>query len=350
MRSIAVVGSVAALLLGLTAPGLAQDAAPQGSAAQDCAPAGGMEFVCGQGRAEDLYHIPGTDWVLSSWLDGGIAAVDINTRRTVMLYPTQGAAEQLDRTRFAGCPGPADAEQKARFIGVGIGLRPGADGVHTLYLAHFGWKRGVDVFDLDVRGEAPRATWIGCVIAPDEVGVDGIVPIEDEGFIITNWVRPGPNVRAEIDVMRQGQVNGQLWQWKPAEGWSILPGSESSGPNGIEISPDGRHVYFAAWGGKRIVRLSRGEPVTSVDFVTVDFRPDNLRWSPEGKLLVAGQVDNDGGTRLIEVDPDTLAVTPLLALDDTELFAMGTGAIRVGDSYWIGSARSDRIAIVPAGR
>jgi hypothetical protein len=36
--------------------------------------------------------------------------------------------------------------------------------------------------------------------------------------------------------MAAGEKNGELWEWHPRIGWTIVPGSEASGANGIEIS------------------------------------------------------------------------------------------------------------------
>ena len=40
--------------------------------------------------------------------------------------------------------------------------------------------------------------------------------------------------------LQKAERNGELWEWHTASGWQKVPGSESSGANGIEISPDGR--------------------------------------------------------------------------------------------------------------
>jgi hypothetical protein len=324
-------------------------AAPSHAAgpAAGCDPQGATEYVCGQRRAEDLIRIPGTDWVLGSWLSGGVVAISTRDRSTTVLYPDPQAVERHDKATYGDCPGPPDDTQKGRFSTAGIALRTGKNGVHTFYAVHYGWERGVDVFELDARGARPVATWVGCVTAPKGVGVDGLVPLENGGFMITNWVNTGVDFKAELARMKTGEVNGQLWSWYPSSGWAKVPGSESSGPNGIELSPDGKWIYFNAWGAMQFVRLSRGLAVSKRDIVQLDFRADNIRWGPDGNLILAGQAADENGTRVVRLDPGTLKVTELVTLPNSPSFGFGTGAIQVGNTLWIGSAVSDRIAIVP---
>ena len=85
------------------------------------------------------------------------------------------------------------------------------------------------------------------------------------------------------------------------------------------------------------------------DTIPLDFRPDNMRWAPDGSLLVAGQ----GGsgqtqtTRIVKINPETLRVTDVETRPNTLEFSGGTVAIQVGRELWIGSYRGDRLAIVP---
>jgi hypothetical protein len=251
---------------------------------------------------------------------------------------------------YNGCPGVPDAQQKAVYLTAGIALRPGKDGRHTFYATHFGWQRGVDVFELDARGKTPSVTLIGCVLVPDGVGVDGLVPLADGGFIITNWLKPGADFHAELEKMKTGAVNGQLWEWHPAKGWSKVPGSETSGANGVELSKDGKALYVNAWGAQYFFRLSRGTAAPKRDQIPLDFRPDNMRWAPDGTLLVAGQTASGDGTRVVKIDPATLKVTDLIRYHDTKVYGSGTVAIQVGNEYWLGSAASDRVAIFPVSK
>jgi sugar lactone lactonase YvrE len=86
--------------------------------------------------------------------------------------------------------------------------------------------------------------------------------------------------------MMAGENNGEVWEWHTSTGWKIVPGSESAGPNGLEISKDGRWLYIGGWGSQSFIRLSRGQTPIKKDSVSVGFRVDNLRWAPDGALVV----------------------------------------------------------------
>jgi hypothetical protein len=89
--------------------------------------------------------------------------------------------------------------------------------------------------------------------------------------------------------------------------------------------------------------------------VKLDFMPDNLRWAPDGRLLVAGQRASTGaaadcgptpcpaGWVVLKVDPQTLA-TQEIASDDGKSPLQGTSAaLQVGNEVWLGTFRGDRI-------
>lgn len=339
--------------LAAQAPATQAPAAPATPA--DCSPDPGISYICGQKRAEDLIQVPRTHWILASWLDGGLVAIDAKDRSTTLLYPSPSVREQFDAQTYAGCPGAPNAEQQARFSVAGIALQPRKDGTYTFYAVHYGWERGLDVFQLDARGKTPFVTWIGCVLVPEALGLDGVVPLPDGGVIGTNWTPRGAASREMGARMREGAINGELWEWHPGKPWSKLPGSESSGPNGIEISRDGKWLYVCAWGNQTFFRLSRtGYPVERLTTAHLGFRPDNVRWAPDGMLIVAGQMETTpaaghavNGTRVVKIHPRTLAVTELVNVADTPKFFRGTGAYQVGNEIWVGSSRADRIAIYP---
>jgi sugar lactone lactonase YvrE len=145
-----------------------------------------------------------------------------------------------------------------------------------------------------------------------------------------------------------GENNGEVWEWHTSTGWKIVPGSESAGPNGLEISKDGKWLYIGGWGSQSFIRLSRGQTPVRKDSVSVGFRVDNIRWAPDA-LLAAGQ----GGAApsqtsdVVKVNPATLKFQELVHHPNIEGFGVSTVAIQVAKELWLGSVRGDRIAIFP---
>ena len=72
-------------------------------------------------------------------------------------------------------------------------------------------------------------------------------------------------------------------------GFLELTESELSGGNGIAVSADGERIFATGWGGRNLIRISRESDRVRRDEIELDFMPDNLRWAPDGSLLLAGQ-------------------------------------------------------------
>ncbi len=334
-------------LLALTATlALPQIAAAQ--TATTCAPAGNIQFVCGQESPEDLVYLPGTEWMLASSYggNGGIRLINVRDKTSSTLYPSAAAKDQLDKKTYDTCPGAPDADDKAKFTTHGLALRVGRNSTHTLYAVHHGKRESIEVFQVDTKAKTPGVTWVGCAIAPDPIGLNSVVPLPEDGFIATNFLERGANANAARTKMMAGDVNGELWEWHTGKGWVKVPGSDASGANGIEVSKDGKWLYVAAWGSQSFFRMSRGQTPVKRDSIALGFRVDNIRFAPDGSILAAGQGQQT--SNVVKIDPNTLKVTELINQPNTQTFASGTVAIPVGNELWVGSFRGDRIAIFPA--
>ena len=332
----------ALMCVAITAAVAAQQAPPP----PPCTAAGDVQFVCGQQAPEDLVVVPGSQWVVAGAYagTGGVNLIRVSDRTSIRAYPATAAAETFDAKTYKNCPGPPDAATKAKYQTHGLSLREGRNGVHTLYVVLHGGRESVEVFTLDTRPQTPTLTWIGCAVAPDPIGLNSVRWLDDGGFIATNFLpRGNPGGMAAL---QKAERNGELWEWHTASGWQKVPGSETSGANGIEISPDGGTLYVAAWGSQSFYRLPRGGKEPKRDEVPLGFRVDNIRWAADGTLLAAGQGATE--TIVVKIDPKTLKVTELLRRGPVGGFGAGTVAVEVGKTLWIGSFRGDRLAIFPA--
>jgi len=215
-------------------------------------------------------------------------------------------------------------------------------------VAHPPTREAIEVFSLDAKTKPPTLTWIGCAIAPDPIGLNSVLPLPDGGFIGTDFLERGANSAAARTKMSAGEKNGSLWEWHTGKGWKIIPGTETSGANGLELSKDGKTLFVNAWGSQSFYRLTLGQ--TKQDTVQLGFRADNVRWSKDGSLLVVGQggTGQTQTTNIVKIDPKTLKVTEVLTKPNTTEFGAGTVAVEVGKDLWVGSYRGDRLLIVPA--
>ena len=317
-----------------------------GPSAAACDPDGAVQFLCGPVSPEDLAVVPQSPWVIVSSMedDGHLYLADTRDYTSTMLFPTETSRPRHDTVTYGSCPGPA----QGRFRPHGLSLRPGSDSTHTLYVVRHGAREAIEVFEVDAGGASPTLTWVGCVVAPESVGLNSVVALPDGGFAVTNFQLTA----------------GELWEWQPAAGWAKVPDSDTVGPNGLEVSADGRWFYIGGWGTKSLIRLSRGQTPVQTDTVDVGFHIDNVRWAPDGSLFAAGHVGRtpnaifeclgqgqcDGVTsRVARVDPHELTAQEILRYPSNDLVILGTVAIQVGEEIWVGGVGGgDRIARFPA--
>ena len=301
-------------------------------AAEVCDPDGEVKFVCGTTNPEDLYQIPDTPWVIASGrvsdVEGPIYAVNIRDYSTRVIFPEGASGPEHDTVTYRDCPGP----NTSSFQPHGLTLRPGDGGMHTLYVVGHGEREAIEVFSLDVRGSVPSLKWIGCILAPEGTRrINSITALPDGSIAATNFDTAG----------------GELWEWHPATGWTEVPGSQMPGPNGLVSSVDGQWLYIGGWSDQALVRLSRGQTPPQIDSAAVGFNVDNVRWAPDGNIMVAGHVTRCDDSspcelavaRVAKVNPNTLEVQQLVDYKGNDFFKLGTVAIEVGDEIWVGGIR-----------
>ena len=344
---------------------LAPRAQAQTPAPANCGPAGGLRFVCGQSGPEDLVAVPGSAWLVASGYgpEGGVNLIDTKASSSRRLFPDPGVADRLDRATYDSCPGPVPAADLKRFWTHGLYLKAGQNRIHTLYVVHHGSREAIEVFEFDARNERPSLTWIGCAVAPGNIGLNSVIALPEGGFAATNFEPRGSLGGNLSEKLLSGQNNGEVWEWHTKTGWAKVPGSDTAGANGIELSPDGRWFYVSQWGNRSFMRLSRGATPVKRDQISLGFRVDNVRWAPDGTLLVAGQGGSDTAlfgrgqqdkpevpTSVIgKVDPATMTYRQLISVPTSDIVSPATVAIQIGNEFWTGTFRGDRLVIYPVG-
>jgi len=352
-----------ALLIGL-AIGAAPQAAAQAQTASNCAPAGAVRFICNAIDVEDWAPIPDTHWVIGSDLapagrQGYLQLFDTRTDTVSKVLPDE-IAIRPDKQTYPDCPGPVDMKV---FGPHGLDLTRGGGQHPTLYVINHGGRESVEVFATDLTGAKPKFSWTGCIVVPHGFWPDGVASFADGGIVVTSlWDPTDPH---RIDKLSKGEPVGGLDTWYPGKGWSVVPGSAGlSGPNGVLASADGHEVYVAVWSGHAVARISRGRGTPRVAMVRTGFLTDNLRWSPNRRMIFVGG-QNDTVKDVVScfessavncpvpfkvdiMQPRTLKLTPVVKSGVYGEMGAGTGAIEVDHHIWVSSFRADRIAIFPS--
>lgn len=341
------------LLLGVVFAVLAMgNGTPRAAESGTCAPEGDLHFICGPNAVEDMQLIPGTDWIVGSGMaegntPGKLHLINAETKVWSVLYPSAVAKSELDKTDYFKCPGPADP---SKFGAHGIALKQTGPKSFQLLSVNHGGRESIEVFNLDTSGTKPSITWIGCVIIPAGTFVNSVAFLPKEGFVYTKFY--DTTAKNGIASVFDGHPTGGLYEWHTQEGITEVPGTGVAGANGVAVSKDGKWYFVDAWGAQQVVRFSRGAGKRQKDVVDVGFSPDNVRWAPDGTLLIAGQngtpgpkggIPNFKGWTVIKMNPETLKYTKVASGAPDSIFQGVSNAIEVGHTLWLGIYRGDRV-------
>lgn len=331
--------------------------AAQAGATADCAPQGGLSYLCGPRGAEDMARIEGTPWLVATGLaegtvPGQLHLVHVADRSWEPVVLGRNLRITPDVRRFPDCTTPPDP---AVFSAHGLSVRSTGSGRHALLVVNHGGREAIEFYEISSRGQRPSLSWIGCVRMPPDVSVNSVARLPDGGFVATQFYAPS---QGGMGAILRGQLTGGVLEWHPGGAVQVLAGTSLVGANGIEMRHRGKVLYVAAWGARQLVRFDRRGASLVKTSIPLDFAPDNLRWMHDGQLLVAGQrfsVPASGplkldGWQVSRVDPESLAVTPLFT-GGAELSLQGVSvAIEAEGQLWVGPFRGDRIASLPLPR
>ncbi|TFZ02868.1 hypothetical protein EZ313_16665 [Ramlibacter henchirensis] len=323
----------------------------------DCKDEGHLGYICSLNNPEDLIQVEGSSWVITSnmgdktWSGGGFYLVSTRDKSVRPLKPDLSGAKAAI---YKDCPGPPEANKLQSH---GLSVRNEGNGKHVVYSVNHGGRRSVEIYDLDVTGE-PKLTWKGCAVAPAPLFFNSVAHLPNEGFVAT--VLANAEDPKAVERAIEGLPSGFVLEWSPAAGWTTVPGSELPGNNGIVASRDGKTLYVAGYTSQTVNKISRGRVPYSKQAVRIGFLVDNLRWTPDGKILAVGHVTQFSKiqecirsdavcpvtTGVAVVDPETMKAETLVVQPNTKNFGGGTSAIVVGEELWIGAFRAQRIGTI----
>ena len=344
--------SVNALLLAV-ALGFAAWVSPA-AAAEDCTPSGSLHFVCGPSAAEDIVRVAGTRWLIASGLaegkePGRLHLIDSAQKQWEVFFPSALVRFAPDTKTYPDCAAPPE---NTVFSAHGLAIHASGAGLQRLLVVNHG-REAIEFFDIATGADKPQLTWIGCVKMPSDVYLNSVAPLPDGGFVATQFYTPS---KGGMNAILTGALTGGVLAWHPGKAVKAIPGTDLCGANGIETSHRGRVLYVNAWGSHDIVRFDMRGAAFKKDLVHVDFAPDNLRWSADGKqLLVAGQKFKTGGPDPLamdgwstaRLDPATLKVTPIFSTDAQGPMQGVSVALEVDGQLWVGPFRGDRVGYLP---
>jgi hypothetical protein len=325
----------------------------------DCAASGGLNFICGMDKPEDLKPLPGTRWLITSGFSpgSGLKLVDMRRKRMSVWFRADAAQINRDQARYPDCATPPD---RAMFNARGLSLRLTGKASATLHVVNHGGREAIEVFDIALGKREPQLTWRGCLHLPEGHVGNAVATYSDGTVLVSILTRPGTS----ITDFERGKATGGIMQRGPGErAFSLIPGSELPGNNGLETARDDRGFYTIAFGLRAVALFERGRAGPRAIIKAPGFMPDNIAWQ-DGRLIAAGMVADEpacGGTRQIvngvadgmkcprgyrvaAFDPATQRWAPLAQGSRNPAFNGVSSAAITGDILWLGSYQADRLA------
>ena len=366
-RTLGALLTLSSFLACSSAPLASDPAATAGAAlaeatAEDCTPDGPARPVCGFTNPEDMVVLPGDEALLigeygtnAEEHSGGLVLFELATEQRTMLWSGGDGPD----TATAGWGDPSCTSAPiAGFNSHGIDLVRRDDGALALLAVQHGSREAVELFEVSGSGIDWQVEWRGCVPSPEDASLNEVAGLPDGGFYTTKMASLAG--AENLDAGFPTEPTGRAFHWRPGEGFRDIPGTAGIMPNGIVTSPDGRFVYMNASGESSIrkVEVATGRELGRAEVMT----PDNVTWSPDGRLLVASLRGLDPELfasctlrtagycpipfAIVAVDPETM--TPLGEVYESPGRPMGAGTVglQVGRELFVGSFKADRIVRV----
>ena len=341
--------------LGLLALVFAAGWAGHAAVSDGCMPEAGFSFICGPASVEDLVQIPGTHWIVGSGMSenrrpGMLHLINAENKTWEILYPGANPKNEQDTQTFPSCAGAPDA---GTFGAHGIAIRKDSNNISTLLAVNHG-REAIEVFRLDAGRSKPVIRWVGCVPLDEHTSANSVAFLPGGGFVYTKFYDPKTG---GFGAIMEHKITGGVFEWRPETGIRPIPGTELCGANGIVVSRDGKRIYVAAWGTQELVQFSLLESSPPAKkTVPTGFYPDNLRWAPDGTILVAGQNQGPGGKggfpsfkgwTVGKMDPVTMQIKEIAKDSGPLPMQNASVAVEVDGMLWIGPYLGDRIAYKP---
>jgi len=316
-----------------------------GRTEQSCVSDPNINYICGPLNAEDLLSVGDTGMILTSGMNGTLAGTDINGHIYLInplneswadLVSSQNFSQDFNSSGYPGCPGALNIDD---FSAHGLALKEIEQSYFDLYITSHGAREAIEIFNLDLRDNAAKLTWRGCVPLDETIMHNSLAILSDGGFITTQFMTWAGGVESALS----GEAKGSLVTWRPGGQPTIMPESELGGPNGITISEDERYVYVAAFATGELVRFDLAQNPVERDSVTLSILPDNVRWGEPGKLLTAGGNTSGDGWSVIEIDAITLEPSRVGGMGSDALLQGASSALQVDNKIWVGTYSGDRV-------
>ncbi len=315
----------------------------------DCGRHEGIEIICGTRAPEDFERTPdGRFLIVAKMVQGENGGLDLFELATKTFTEIPLSAEKRQDWGEAACTESIGGRIQPH----GLSLSRRTNGEWQLYVVNHNVRESMEMYELLPDGAGWKLAWRGCVLAHEPY--NDVAALPDGSFVAT---RPQA-IQKDGQSPFGGGPTGNVAVWTAGDGEQVLPGSEYGYPNGVLVSGDRRFAFISGWTTRDLHRydLSAKKEVAKCEFT---FMPDNLTWTPDGKILAAGIKGVSGncppqssfpclqGFAIAEVDPKTLEHRILYDNNGKALINGASVAIEAGGAIYVGSFQGDRLIKLP---
>ncbi len=321
-----------------------------------CGVHGDVEVLCGTRSPEDLELTPDGKYLIATQFvnmgrtgsaGAGMALYDL-AKKT---FTKMAVTDEPDKSwGDLACPGPiGDA-----LVSHGESLARRSNGAWALYVVNHGGRQSIEMYELKPTAGNWALVWRGCEVAAHDY--NDVAILRDGGFVgtyptaLSSGGNGGPF---------GGAVTGYVARWTPGRGESEIMNTRIRYPNGVVVSADGRFMYVNEFAGRQVFKYDlKSEKV--IGSAKVDFLPDNLTWTKEGRILAAGVEGARGdcpegsgrpciqGFGVAEIDPAKMQARVIFDSATHDPLISGVSvALKVGDSIYLGAFQGDRLVKIP---
>ena len=311
-----------------------------------------FSVVCGFQNPEDLYLSPSENKIIIS--EFGSLAPNTNYGK-ISYYDLVSESKRNPIFLFEeNTWGDPKCELKSRQLSPhGIDLIQRNDGSYMLAVVNHLPKESIELFEL-IEDDSIALIWRGCIDAPENKYFNDLALKTDGSFYITHMYDFDSSQWAIAYASIFKNNTGGVYFWNSDDGFTPVPNTEGSFPNGIDLDVSEENLYINYWFSGKTIKFNLKK--LSTEFEHVGGGKDNLLVTDSGLWVAAHDYS---GLESLQCDY-SIVQCPLpftihhLALENLDVLGVysfsksqmgaATVALPHKNKIWLGSFHGDRIA------